>query len=319
MRYRLEDIDAFLHVVEAGSISGAATQLNLSKSVVSKRVADLEQALGVALLNRTTHGVAPTDEGRAFYAHGCAVMERLDAAVEAVSASDGELSGALRITAPTSFGTLYLGPILASFLHQYPGIEATIDLDDRIVELQSSGHDVAIRIAPLPDSSLIARRLCISRRIVCCSPEYAQRQGLPESIDALASHACIGYGNVRSSHIWRFEPDETGGEVRSLTVRSRIVANNGEIMRDAAIAGLGLAVLPAFIAADALADGRLIDAMPGVQPTSDPIHAVHTQTRRSSRKVKAFVEHVQTALEEPLPWASRRLFTKDTRTIGQRS
>lgn len=306
MRYHLEDIDAFLHVVEAGSISGAATRLNLAKSVVSKRISDLERALGVALLHRTTHGVAPTDEGKAFHAHGCAVMDRLDAAVEDVSASDGELSGALRITAPTSFGTLHLGPILASFLQQYPRIDATVDLDDRVVDLQNSGHDVAIRIAPLPESSLIARRLCTSRRLVCCSPGYAEHEGLPESIGAITSHACIGYGNVRSSHIWHFEPEHAGGEVRSLTVRSRFVANNGEIMRDAAIAGLGLAVLPTFIAAEALADGRLINAMPGVQPTADPIHAVYTETRRSSRKVKALIEHVQTALEEPPAWEQRR-------------
>lgn len=302
MRYRLKDIDAFLHVVEAGSISGAATQLNLSKSVVSKRITDLELALGVTLLHRTTQGVTPTDEGMAFNAHGCAVMERLDAAAEEVSAVGGALSGTLRITAPTSFGTLYLGPILASFLQQHPALEVTTDLDDRIVDLQQSGHDVAIRIAPLPNSSLIARRLCTSRRLVCCSPDYAGREGLPESIDAITSHACIGYGNVRSSHIWRFEPQQAGGEVRSLTVRSRIVANNGEIMRDAAIAGLGLAVLPTFIAAEALADGRLIDAMPGVEPSADPIHAVYTGTRRSSHKVKALIEHLQLALAETPPW-----------------
>lgn len=302
MRYRLDDIEAFLRVVDTGSISAAATQLNLSKSVVSKRVTDLEQALGVALLHRSTHGVTPTDEGVTFHARGRAIMQQLDEAAEEVSAADGELSGSLRITAPMSFGTLYLGPMLASFLQRHPRLEAALDLDDRVVELQNGGYDLAIRITHLPDSSLIARRLCITRRIVCCSPGYAEHAGLPRSLDDIRDHDCIGYANVQSSHVWRFEPDRHGGEARSLTVRSRIVANNGEIMRDMAVAGLGLAVLPAFIVAEALADGRLIDAMPDSRPTPDPIHAVYAKARHPSKKVKAVVAHLQAALDGDPPW-----------------
>lgn len=302
MRYRLDDIDAFLHVVETGSISAAATQLNLSKSVVSKRVADLEQALGVALLHRSTHGVTPTDEGDSFYVRGRAIMQQLDEAAEEVSATDGELSGSLRISAPMSFGTLYLGPLLASFLQHHPRLDAVLDLDDRVVDLQSNSYDLAIRVAHLPDSSLVARRLCVTRRIVCCSPGYAERAGLPASVDDIMNHDCIGYANVRSSQVWRFEPARPGDEPRSLTVRSRIVANNGEIMRDMAVGGLGLAVLPAFIAAGALADGRLIDAMPATRPTPIPIHAVYAKARQPSKKIKAVVAHLQAALDGDPPW-----------------
>jgi DNA-binding transcriptional LysR family regulator len=302
MRYRLDDIDAFLHVVETGSISAAATQLNLTKSVVSKRVADLERALGAVLLNRSTHGARPTDEGLTFHARGRAIMQQLDDAVDDVAAADGELSGSLRVSAPMTLGTLYLGPILASFLQQHPRLNATFDLDDRVIELQSGGYDLAIRAGHLPDSSLIARRLCVTRRIVCCSPAYAERNGLPKSPDDIPAHECIGYSNVRSSVSWKFEPRQEGGEVQTLTVRSRIVANNGEIMRDMAIAGLGLTVQPAFSVAEALADGRLINAMPASRPTPIPIHAVYPQSRRSSKKLKALVAHLRAAFEDGPPW-----------------
>jgi DNA-binding transcriptional LysR family regulator len=163
-------------------------------------------------------------------------------------------------------------------------------------------NDLSIRIARLRDSSLVARRLAVSRRLVCCSPEYARRVGLPETIEALAHHACIGYANVPSSHLWQFEPHTPGGEVPSIVVRSRIVVNNGEAMRDAAIAGLGLAVLPVFIIARALKRGELIDALPGVQPVADTIYALYPQTRHLSRKVRAVIDHLVDALGGNPPW-----------------
>ncbi len=302
MRYRLDDIEAFLHVVEMGSISRAATQLNLTKSVVSKRVADLERALGVALLNRSTQGTTPTDEGLVFHARGRTLMQELDDAADEVAADDKELKGTLRISAPVSLTAAWLGSIIASFLRDHPRLDATIHLDDRMVELQSGGYDLAIRVGRLPDSSLIARCLCMSRQIVCCSPAYAERVGLPESLDEIAGRDCIGYANVRSSYVWSFEPTREGDEARSITVRSRFVANNGEIMRDMAIAGLGLAVLPTFIAAESLANGRLIDAMPEMRPTSFPIQVVYTKARHSSRKFKAIVAHLRSELEGDPPW-----------------
>lgn len=315
MRYRLDDIAAFLSAVDAGSISAAATQLNLSKSVVSKRVADLERALGVELLHRSTRGVTPTDEGLAFHARGRSILQQLDEAAEAVSTIEGRLAGSLRVAVPMSFGTLCLGPIICAFLKRHPRLNAVIDLDDRMVDIQGNGYDLAIRIAQLPDSSLIAKRLALSRRIVCCSPEYAARAGLPATLEDISHHACIGYANVQSSHIWRFQPAGGRGEVRALTVRSRIVANNGEIMRDAAIAGLGLAVLPVFMVVDALAAGRLIDAMPEARPVPDPIYAVYPKMRHPPKKLKALLAHLQASLGEKPPW-ERALGVRRDETTG---
>lgn len=131
-----------------------------------------------------------------------------------------------------SFGTMYLGPILFPFLARHPRLELALELDDRMLDLLGEGYDLGIRIARLRDSSLVARRIAVSRRLVCCSPEYARRAGLPETIEALAHHACIGYANAPSSHLWQFELRTPAGEVRSTVVRSRIVVNNGEAMRD---------------------------------------------------------------------------------------
>ncbi|MGH8127698.1 MAG: LysR family transcriptional regulator [Rhodanobacteraceae bacterium] len=301
MRYRLDDLEAFLYVVETGSISRAATELNLTKSVVSKRVSDLEEALGVVLLNRTTQGTVPTDEGAVFHTRGRAIMQQLDDAGDEIAADDKDLQGSLRISAPVGL-TDYLGPIIATFLWNHPQLDATINVDDRVLDLQGGGYDLAIRVGRLPDSSLIARRLNVSRQVVCCSPDYAKRCGLPASLDEIAGHDSIGYTNVRSSYAWTFLPAKDGDESRSITVRSRHIANNGAIMRDMAIAGLGIAMFPVFIVAEALADGRLINAMPDFRPTSFPVHAVYTQARQPSRKLQALVAYLQAEFGGEPPW-----------------
>lgn len=302
MQYRLNDILAFLQAMETGSISTAAQRMGLSKSVISKRITDLEVALKVELLHRSTRGVVPTDKGVAFYQRARSIMQQLDQAAAELIEQDDELCGSLRIAAPMTFGTLHLGPILFSFISRYPQLRLALDLDDRITDLPGEGYDLGIRIGRLRDSSLVARKLAVSRRVICCSPEYAQRAGLPVTIEELAGHACVGYANVSPSQIWQFEPIEPGGALRSLIVRSRIVTNNGESMRDAAIAGLGISVLPIFIAAKALASGQLINAMPDACPVADTIYAVYPRNRHLPKKVRAVIDHLVTVFEGDPPW-----------------
>jgi len=301
MPWRLEEIVAFLHVVEAGSITDAARRLKLSKSVVSKRVTDLEASLQQQLLRRSTRRVRPTEEGSALYARVAPLVGALTSAME--EATDREsVRGRLRVAAPMSFGTLYLSPILATFARDHPEVELAVDLDDRMVDLVAGDYDLAIRIGRLEDSSLIARKLCTSRRVVCCSPDYAERHGLPETVEDLARHECIDYANVHAARLWQFEPTGRGGRPRTVRTHSRIVANNGEAMRDAAIEGLGLALLPCFIAAGALRDGLLIDALPGERPLAYTIAAVYAPTRQVPRKVRALVDHLVRALGRTPPW-----------------
>lgn len=303
MQIQLDGILAFLQAMETGSISAAAQRMGLSKSVISKRITDLEVVLGVELLHRSTRGVVPTDKGVAFYQRMRSIMQQLDQAAEELIEQDGELCGSLRIAAPMTFGTLYLGPILFAFIARHPRLGLALDLDDRITDLPGEGYDLGVRIGRLHDSSLAARKLAVSRRVVCCSPAYAQRAGLPATIEELAGHACIGYANVSAGHIWQFEPAELeGGMPRSLVVRSRIVANNGESMRDAAIAGLGISILPVFIVAKALASGQLINALPDARPVADTIYAVYPRNRHLPAKVRAIIDHLVAVFEGEPPW-----------------
>ena len=239
MRWRFDDIVTFLHVVEAGGITAAAERLNVSKSVISKRISDLESTVGAELFRRSTRRIVPNDRGIDLYERMRALVHEFDEAMEQVSTRAGELRGRLRMTAPMTFGTRYLGPVLAAFARNHPNLELALDLDDRVIDLVGNGYDMAIRIGRLQDSSLIARKLCLSRRIVCCSPAYAQARGLPTSIEDLSAHECIDYANVHSRRLWQFEPQAPGGKPRSVLTHSRIVANNGEAMRDMAIAGTG--------------------------------------------------------------------------------
>lgn len=302
MHYRLDDILAFLQAMETGSISTAAQRMGLSKSVISKRISDLEAVLKIELLHRSTRGVVPTEKGAAFYQRARSIMQQLDQAAEELIEQNDELCGSLRIAAPMTFGTAYLGPILFSFIGRHPRLGLALDLDDRITDLPGEGYDLGVRIGRLRDSSLVARKLAVSRRVVCCSPAYAQRAGLPATIEELADHACIGYVNVSPGQIWQFEPAEPGGAPRPLVVRSRIIANNGESMRDAAIAGLGISILPVFIVAKALASGQLINALPDVCPVADTIYAVYPRNRHLPKKVRAVIDYLVAVFEGEPPW-----------------
>ena len=257
MKWRFDDVLTFMQVVEAGGITAAAARLNLSKSVVSKRISDLESALGAELFRRSTRRVIPTDRGGAFYDRMRALVEEFDSAVEQVSAQTGELRGRLRASRADELCNDASGAGARRFAGRHPELELALDFDDRVADLVGGGYDMAIRIGRLQDSSLVARKLCLSRRIVCCSPGYARRRGLPASIEELSAHPCIDYANVHASRLWQFEPPKPGGKPRSVMAHSRIVANNGEIMRDMALAGIGLAILPLFIVHEQLREEPL--------------------------------------------------------------
>jgi len=232
-------------------------------------------------------------------------MRRMDAAVEATTERQGKLCGLLRITAPMSFGTLCLGEFLAEFARLHPGIELAIDLDDRKLDLVRDGYDVAVRIGRLADSRLIARKLCVSPRVVCCSPAYARQKALPKAIEGLSEHTCIDYTNALAGQLWRFAPLTTNGKPRIITLRSRIAANNGEIVREMAIAGLGVAVLPLFIVIDALRIGQLIHVLPDEKPLPDTVYAVYPPTRHLPQRARAFIDYLAAVLAHRPPWEGR--------------
>lgn len=302
MEYKLEDIETYLAVVEAGSVSAGALRLNLAKSVVSERVARLERALGAKLLHRSSQGVTPTDRGVDYYQRSRAVLDQLDAAAEAISEDEGALAGLLRIAAPMSFGARWLGPTLFPLLREHPQLSVALDLDDRRVDLLAGGYDLGIRSGRLADSSLVAKRLARSRLIVCGNPGYVAKHGTPATLEELAQHATIGYSLVPADQSWQFEPARKGDAPRTVTTRCRIVINNGDAMREAAIAGLGLVILPSFIVADALRAGTLVDAAPELRPVGSDVWAIYPHSRHPSRKVRVIIEHLRKAFRDGALW-----------------
>ncbi len=302
MAVRFDDIAAFAAVAESGSVSGAARRLGVAKSVVSKRVSELERSLGATLLKRTPRSVTLTDRGRTFYERSRAIMAALDEAATQVRDEQGGLRGLIRIAAPLTLGTMYLGGMLWPLLREHAALEVALDLDDRVVDLLGSGYDLGIRIGPLADSSLIARKLADMPRVLCASPEYLARSGQPGSLDDLSRHDCIGYAHLAAGQVWSFQPARGSSESRAVRVKSRFVANNGELMRGAAIAGLGLLLVPEFIVADALRDGSLLRVLPGCRPVPTALHVLYPRDRHGSPRIRAVVDRLAASMRPRPPW-----------------
>lgn len=284
---RLDDMVTFVKVVDARSFTGAAERLGLSKSVVSRRISELEDRLGARLLNRTTRRLSPTEVGLAFYERCGRIIAELEEAERAVGDLHGSPRGRLRINAPVSFGQMHLASAIVDFLERNPAIEIDIHLNDRYVDLLEDGFDMAIRIGRLRDSSLIARRLAPSRRAVVASPRYLQTFGRPERPEDLVEHNCLLYTNVPTSEQWQFMTDEG---VRTVRVNGNVRANNGDMTHAAALAGLGIAILPTFLCGEALASGRLERLDLNLHAAETGVFAVYPQNRHLSSKVRTFVD-----------------------------
>lgn len=316
MRPDIDALATLIQVVDCGSITAAAGRMGLAKSVVSKRMAQLEAQLATRLLHRAPRRVTPTESGALLVARARALLAQLDTVADEVMARSGALSGQLRLAAPLSFGTRHLGPLVAGFLRDYPGIEVTLDLDDRHVELLGGQYDLALRIGRLGDSALRSRRLGSSRRALCCSPDYAARHGLPQTLEALSAHSCLGYANASASHIWRFVPADGAGEPRSLVLRGRLTANSGEALLDAAQAGIGLVVLPTFLVAAPVRQGALQPVrIPGWQPEPDGIQLVYPPAAALPLKTRTLIEHLAARIHEPFAWDAPFAMGHDAATV----
>ncbi|MFT8246762.1 LysR family transcriptional regulator [Roseomonas sp. BN140053] len=295
---RLEGISAFVVIVEAGSISEAARRLRLSKSVVSERLAELERSLGAPLLQRSTRKLALTEDGATFLERASRIVQDVEEAAATISERRRELQGPLRIAAPVTFGRLHLGPALYPFLARHPALELTLDLDDRRVDASTDGYDAVVRHGPIADSRLTVWRLAPSRRVLVASPAYLERHGIPQSVSALKDHRGIFYTN-RSHADWRFVGP---GGTSILRGWAALCVNNGDMMRDAAIAGLGIALLPTFIIHDAVKAGDLRVLEIDAEAEGEFIYVAHPEGRRSSAKLRALVAELKAAFGDPPYW-----------------
>jgi len=282
-----EEMQHFVRIVEAGSISKAAVQLGLAKSGVSRRLAELEARLGVRLLNRTTRRSSLTDAGRTYYEGAVKLLSDVSELDALVADSEASLQGSLRLAAPLSFGLGHLAPAIEEFMRSHPAVTIDIDFSDRQIDLVAQGVDLAIRIAELRDSSLKARRICPVRLMLCASPAYLEQHGTPRKVDELEKHRILHY-DIGGGPVLRLA-DPRGGD-QPLHIRPALVANNGDFLRDMAIAGHGIILTPSFIAWQAVALGELVPLLRDCWPAPLNAYAIYPQTRYLSRRARAFID-----------------------------
>jgi DNA-binding transcriptional LysR family regulator len=284
-----EDMRLFCQVMESGSFTAAAEHLGLSKQFVSRRLIQLEERLGVRLLNRSTRRLDVTPLGQSYYESALRLLSEVEQVEQGISGQNTDPRGTIRLSAPLSFAMAHLGSLLPLFLQRHPHVSVEVDLSDRPVDLISEGYDLVLRIGTLEDSTLIARRIASVQRVYCASPDYLTRRGTPQTPEDLAEHECLPYGHSRQVQ-WRFM---VKGKPLVMNVSGRMRVNNGELLRDSAIAGLGVTYLPTFIVAEALQDGRLVTLLEGFTPEALALSAVFPQHRQSSRPVQALIEFLR--------------------------
>lgn len=299
---RLDLMRAFVTVAQTGSFTAAGRRLGKSKTLISKYVGALEDQLGARLLQRTTRQVGLTNVGKAYMERAEELLAEFDMLEEAVRAEQGAPSGRLRITAPQTFGELQLVDLAADFLAEFPEIRLDITLDDRFVDLVAESLDVGIRIGTLDDSSLIARRLCPVRIIVCAAPGYIARHGRPVHPADLIAHKCVVDTNFRSGPSWRFLID---GEVENVAVPARLGVNSASAACQALVRGQGIGLCPDFVVADELADGRLIELLEEFEGGYEhSLFLVYPHRLHLAQRVRTFIDFAANWVAARPQWRS---------------
>ncbi|MGB1109406.1 MAG: LysR family transcriptional regulator [Gammaproteobacteria bacterium] len=297
---RYEELSALVAVVEHGSFSAAAEHLGLAKSAVSRRVTELENRLGVRLLNRTTRRLNLTEPGRSLHERAVRILADWAEAEQIVSAQAARLSGPLKIATPLTFGVRYLGPVLAEFARKHPDVRLDVDLSDREVDLVAEGFDLAIRIGRLSDSSLVARRLSQIDMVCVASPDYLARKGQPRTPSELKDHQAFRY-TLAGPNRWRFL--DGNGRPHQGRPQDVMTANNGELIVQACAEGLGLAILPLFIAHQGIRDGSLETVLSNYRLEGPGMYLVYPPGRYLSRRVRVFSELMVKHFQDRSPWS----------------
>ena len=295
----VDGMRTFAAVVAEGSFSRAAERLEMSPQLASKYVAQLEDRLSVRLLNRSTRQLSLTEAGRAYYDRVRQVLADIDDMENAVGDLTARARGTLRINAPMSFGQLHLTRAIAEYQDVQPEVEVDLTLNDRVVDIVSEGFDLAIRIGQLEESSLVARRLAPVRLVVCGSPEYFDRRGVPETPEQLSDHDCLRYAYASDYDRWRLERD---GRMHSVRISGPLSANNGDALRVAALAGKGIVLQPTFIVGDDLRAGRLRTVLDEYRAATLNAHAVYAHRQYLSAKVRTFVDFLAGYFGSPPYW-----------------
>ncbi len=289
-------MQSFTAVVDAGSFVAAADALESSKAAVSRHVAELEERLGVRLLQRTTRRLSLTDEGQAFYARCKDILGAIEEAESEASSRAGEASGLLRVNAPVSFGILHLAPLWGAFAAAHPKVSLEVSLADRLVDLVEEGYDLAIRISRLDNSSLISRKLASTRLVACASPIYLREHGTPLTPEDLAAHAVISYSYFASGDEWSFDGPQGRVSVRT---RPHFHANNGDTCVAAALAHQGIVLQPTFLVGEALQNQRLVALLPEYRAAELGIYAVYASRKQQPLKLRKLIDFLVEVFRSP--------------------
>lgn len=293
---KFREIESFVAVVDAGSFVAAADALQTSKAAVSRHVAELEQRLGVRLLQRTTRRLSLTAEGQAYYQRARDILGLLDEAEAEASSRAGEARGLLRVNAPVSFGILHLAPLWGAFASAHPHVSLEVSLADRLVDLVEEGYDLAIRISRLDNSSLVSRQLATTRLVPCASPTYLREHGTPRHPEELAQHAVISYSYFASGDEWAF--DGPAGRV-AVKTRPRFHANNGDTCVAAALAHQGIVLQPTFLVGSALQRGELVELLPEYRSLELGIYAVYASRKQMPLKLRRMIDFLVEVFRTP--------------------
>ncbi|EYF04897.1 LysR family transcriptional regulator [Chondromyces apiculatus] len=296
LRANLTDILVFMAVVDAGSFVAGGQAMGLSRSAAGKAVIRLENRLGARLLNRTTRTLSLTDEGRVFYEHGLQILASVDDAEASVAGGSGTPRGVLRLTVPDAFGRLVVLPLIKKYLEAWPDIQVEVSFTDRVADIVEEGFDLAVRIGvTTPDTRLVSRVVARYKAVLCASPSYLAERGEPLDIEDLAAHDCLFFSSRKQRQSWRFRGE--GGSWVKAQGRSRLRLDSGEAIRDAAIAGLGIAFLPDFLVAADLAAGRLRLVLSDLEADDDvKILTLYPSKRLLEPRVRRFIELMVEAL-----------------------
>jgi DNA-binding transcriptional LysR family regulator len=282
---------SFARVVEAGSFSAAGRVMGAAPSSVSRQINELEESLGARLFHRTTRKLSLTEAGAMFFERVTRILTEVDEAALAIGQTDGAPSGILRLTTPTAMGRQLVSSCLPLFQRQYPAIQVVLSMEDYVVDLVERGYDLAMRVGRQSDSTLIARRIGLSRRRCCASPAYLQTHGAPERPEELADHNCLTFRAHPGYNVWRFRNKDGATDVR---VTGSLFAANADVLSAAAVAGLGLVMLPDWNFISELETGALQEVLADYEavPVESPIYAVYPYRRHVPPKVRVFIEFV---------------------------
>ena len=295
----LNDIVVFTKVVETKSFTGAADALGLPKSTVSRKLAQLEERLGVRLVQRTTRKLALTEIGEAYYERCARIVADVAAAEQLVTDMQATPRGRLRVTATVDFSTRYLGGIVAEFLAEHADINIELEASDRVIDLIEDGFDLAVRFGPMPESTLIARRLCSVVLVLVAAPAYLERVGKPKMIDELDSHDHVLFTPASRNQTWTLVHGDASYEFGR---PARLASNNYGAVRDMAVEGGGIAAISDFMVAEELASGVLVRVLPEWTTRPTDVHAVYPARQNLPPRLTLFLDHLAKALNPP-PWA----------------